>query len=244
MDRDQRRLAQRLDVVHHCRLPSITDADRKRRANPRHAALAFERFEQRRFLAADIGASAEVNVDLEVTTRLATQRLSQEAALSAPREICTQRRQQVRIFAAQVEQALAGTDRQTRDTHAVENQVGIAGEQHAILEGAGFAFVGIADHVATGVLALAFRPACRLPLDLGGETGSPASAQIGSLHFRKHRLGAARNRRPNRFSGWPADVQQGIAATQIVVDPEVFPWPVGQWHLGPDQFADTVDALG
>ena len=64
--RDVRRRAVGLDVVDRGRLAEVAALDRKRRADARRAALAFERFDQRRFLAADIGAGADVDVDVEI----------------------------------------------------------------------------------------------------------------------------------------------------------------------------------
>lgn len=45
------------------------------------------------------------------------------------------------------EEALVGTDRHAGDAHAVDHKVEVAREQHAVLEGAGLALVGVADHV-------------------------------------------------------------------------------------------------
>ena len=51
------------------------------------------------------------------------------------------------------------------------------GEQHPVLEGAGLALVGIADHVTRGAWGIA----AGLPLQAGGEAGAAAAAQIGRL---------------------------------------------------------------
>ena len=52
----QRGAAEGLDVVHGGRLLQVAVRHRERRAAARHAALAFQRLDQRRFLAADVGA--------------------------------------------------------------------------------------------------------------------------------------------------------------------------------------------
>ena len=56
----------RLDVVDRGRAAVEADIGRERRLQPRLALLALEAFEQRGFLAADIGAGAVVDVEIEV----------------------------------------------------------------------------------------------------------------------------------------------------------------------------------
>ena len=55
----------RLDVVDGRRAAVEAHIGRERRLQPRHALLALEALEQRRLLAADIGAGAVVDVDVE-----------------------------------------------------------------------------------------------------------------------------------------------------------------------------------
>ena len=63
---DPRHVGEGLDVVDQ-RRPAVEALDRReRRLQPRVAALAFERVEQRRLLAADVGAGAAVDDQLEV----------------------------------------------------------------------------------------------------------------------------------------------------------------------------------
>jgi hypothetical protein len=68
---DRRRDRDRLDVVHRGRAAIEARARRERRLQARLALLAFEAFEQRGFLAADIGAGAVVDVDVEIPARAA-----------------------------------------------------------------------------------------------------------------------------------------------------------------------------
>ena len=56
----------RLDVVDGGRAAVEPDIGRERRLQPRQALLAFEAFEQRGLLAADVGAGAVVDVEVEV----------------------------------------------------------------------------------------------------------------------------------------------------------------------------------
>ena len=68
--------------------------DRERRADARRAALAFERLDQRRLLAAHIGARADVNVDVEIETRVAQDRLAQKPRIAPALQHGEQRLQQ------------------------------------------------------------------------------------------------------------------------------------------------------
>ena len=60
-------VAERFDVVHDRRAHVETEHRREiRRLDPRIGALAFERFDQAGFFAADVGAGAAMDVDLDV----------------------------------------------------------------------------------------------------------------------------------------------------------------------------------
>ena len=60
----------------------------------------------------------------------------------------------MRVFGAQVDVALRGADREAGDGHAFDEHEGIAFHQHAVGEGAGVAFVGVADDVFLSAAAL------------------------------------------------------------------------------------------
>ena len=75
---------------------------RQRRLGAHHAALAFEALEQRRLLAADIGAGADADLDVEIVS--ASRRCRAEAAIAARRgDRRRHRRDGVRIFRADVD---------------------------------------------------------------------------------------------------------------------------------------------
>ena len=62
---DERDVDQGLDVVDDRRLAEEADLDRERRLVARLAALALDRLEERRLLAADVGAGAAAELDVE-----------------------------------------------------------------------------------------------------------------------------------------------------------------------------------
>ena len=65
---DRRHPRQRLDVVDDGRLAEEAGVDRERRAVARLAAMPFERLDERRLFAADVGAGAHADLDVEVET--------------------------------------------------------------------------------------------------------------------------------------------------------------------------------
>ena len=81
---------------------------------------------QRRLLAADVGAGAHLDADVEVEARLAADVASPSSPCgrAARRARCSRYGAQVGVLAAQVEDALAGADRVAGDGHALEQQVG------------------------------------------------------------------------------------------------------------------------
>jgi hypothetical protein len=81
-------------------------------------------------------------------------------------------REQVAVRAAQGDEALGRADREGRHGHALEDEIGMAREQHAVLEGAGLAFVGVAHHHAS----VARRLAAQTPLGAGGKACAAAAA--------------------------------------------------------------------
>ena len=69
LEHDERHVGQRLDVVDDGRLAEQADLDRERRLVARLAALALDRLEERRLLAADVGAGAAPELDVEGEAR-------------------------------------------------------------------------------------------------------------------------------------------------------------------------------
>jgi hypothetical protein len=83
VQRDQRRGGEGLDVVDDGRLVEIAVGHRERRPVARGAALAFERFDQRRLLAADVGTGADVDLDVEIGPRNAEDVVAQQVLAAA-----------------------------------------------------------------------------------------------------------------------------------------------------------------
>ncbi len=170
-------LAEGFDVIHGGWLLHITIGYRERRAIARHTAFALQRFDQCRLLTANVGAGAEMDVDVEIEAFLVKDICTQQLAVAAALQHGLQGIKHVAVFTAQVKETFFRTNRQCAQRHAFEHQIGLFVEQHAILEGAGLALVGVAHHIMRGTL----RIAAGFPFQTGGETCAAASAQGGSL---------------------------------------------------------------
>ena len=147
---------------------------RQRRFGANDAAAAFEAFQQRGFLAADIGAGADPDFEIESVIG-ADDALAEIAGAPGGRDRGVHRRHRMRIFRADVDVALGGADGDARDRHALDHDEGIALHDHAVGKGAAVAFVGVADDVFAVGAGLRHR----LPLDAGREAGAAAPAQSG-----------------------------------------------------------------
>ena len=83
--------------------------------------------------------------------------------LAAALEARLQVRPQIGVFRPEVDDPVPGPDHPGPDRHPLEHQVGVVGEDDAVLEGAGLAFVGVADDVfAFGLRSSAARSHFRL----------------------------------------------------------------------------------
>jgi hypothetical protein len=168
----QRHVAERLDVVDRGRaLPRALDR-REWRLESRLRALAFERLEQRGFLARLVGAGAAMQVDLAVETRTLDV-LSDEAGLPGIVDGLLHGREQVLELTANVDVGGFRSNRVAANHAPLDEHVGIALHQEVILEGTRLALVGVADDE----LGLRRFLVDELPLEAGREAGAAAAAQ-------------------------------------------------------------------
>ena len=140
---------------------------RQRRLGTHLAASAFQAFEQRGLLAADIGTGADADLDFEICFG------AQQALGFSQHDGAFHDADGIRIFRADIDVALGRANGEARDRHALDQQEGIAFHDHAIGISARVAFVGVADDE----LAIRGRVGDRLPLDAGREAGAAAATQ-------------------------------------------------------------------
>ena len=159
--------------------PNRPDLRDVRRAQPRHAALAFDRFDHRRLFAADVGAGAAAQLDRR--QRAGT------AGARAARQLGLEQRAAAVVLVAQVDVDRLDAHRPGGDQHAFDEAVRIALEVDAVLEGAGLAFVDVHRHQPRRRLV-----AHDAPLAPGREAGAAQAAQAGVFQRLDHRLDVAR----------------------------------------------------
>ncbi|OPY04819.1 MAG: hypothetical protein A4E67_02230 [Syntrophaceae bacterium PtaB.Bin038] len=149
-----------------------------------HAALALDGGHQRRLLAADEGARALVDLDVEVEAR-AEDVLPEQAHLARLGEGHVEAVDRQRVLGPAVDVSLLRADRLGGDHHALEHCVGVRLEDAAVHKGPGVALVGVAEHVlhvARGALR-------ELPLEPRREPGAAAAAQARFEDLRDDLLG-------------------------------------------------------
>src|ERR1700734_3970483 len=125
---------ERLDILLEGRAAEQADLRHVRRAMPRQAALAFDRFDYRRFFTADISAGAAAQMNLAETIEVGVFELL---------DLLDQHQPQFGIFVADIEVDFGGLDHPGGDQHAFKETVRIEPEIVAILERAGLALVCI-----------------------------------------------------------------------------------------------------
>src|SRR5206468_2834306 len=125
---------QRLHVVLQGRPTEEAHLRDVRRAQPRHAALALDRLDHRRFLAADVGARAAAKMDRrQPARRIRPQRP----------DFPFQDRAAAVVLVAKIDVDLVDADRPGRDKRSFYKAVRIALEVPAVLERSRLAFVDV-----------------------------------------------------------------------------------------------------
>src|SRR5712692_509651 len=148
----------------------------ERRPGARLGALALERFEERSLLAADVGAVATVELDVEGIIH--AHRLRPEVALRAGlADRLDQHPVRLVVFAPNVDPGLVGADRVGRDHDPLEDHMRRVLHDVAVLRGSRPRLVGVDEHVL-GARAVAVDEA---PPGGGVEASASAAAQACSL---------------------------------------------------------------
>ncbi|MPM97239.1 hypothetical protein SDC9_144412 [bioreactor metagenome] len=158
---------------------------RERRAETRGAALAFQRSDERGFLAADEGAGALLDDDLQLAPADDVELVFADLP-DGDFEVADRHR----IFGAAVDEQLGRAGGVGGDQHAFEHLVRNRFHQRAVHERARVALVGVADQ---DLLRCVFGGE-EAPLGSGREAAAAASAQAGELHF-VHHFGGSHGKR-------------------------------------------------
>src|SRR5690606_20889936 len=130
---DGRRHRDRLDIVDRGRAAIEAHIGRERRLQARLTLLALEALEQRRFLAADIGAGAMVDMDVDVPAALVV--LADQAGLVALVDRPLQRLALADELAAHIDVGRMRLHGETGDHAALDERVRVVTENVAVLAG-------------------------------------------------------------------------------------------------------------
>src|SRR3954463_9744597 len=143
---DGRHGRERLDVVDERRPLVQALVGGERRLEARVPALALERVEQRRLLAADVRAGAAVDPELERVVGAEDAVAEVALGLRLRDRLLEPGGLQV-VLTADVDERARGADDVRRDDHALDEHVRRLLHELAVLEGAGLGLVGVADEV-------------------------------------------------------------------------------------------------
>ncbi len=202
-----------LHVVHDGGLPEGALDRGERRLDLGPALLALEGGEQARLLAADVGARPAMDHDVEVEAR------ALDVPAEQPRVVgflhrAAEHLPRLHVLAPDVDEPDVRVDRPRRDDHALDQGVGIALEQVAVLERARLALVRVDHEVLRRGRALGDEA----PLHAGGEGGAAEAAEVGLLDLLGDRGGLHRERLGQRgvSAGLAVDAQ-GVRVRPIEV---------------------------
>src|SRR5262249_11029573 len=133
------------------------------------------RVQERGLLAADVGAGAAVQRELELVAR-AGDALAEPAALVGLLDRLLQDEVLPHHLAADVDVGVMTVDREAGDDRPLDELVRVPVEELAVLAGAGLGLVGVDDEI-DGLRVLGDEA----PLHAGEEAGSAAAAQVRLL---------------------------------------------------------------
>ncbi len=169
----------RFDIVDGGRAAVQADIGREWRLQPRLALLALEAFEQRGLLAADIGAGAVGDVEIERPAVDVV--LADQLGLIGLIDRGLQMLALADELAAHIDVAGMRAHREAREQAALDQKMRIVPHDLAVLAGAGLGLVGIDDEIArTAVLGFLGH---ERPFHAGREARAAAAAQARRLHL-------------------------------------------------------------
>ncbi len=201
MSYDVRHRRDRLGVVDDRGSAVQTDNSREGRLDAWNAALAFERFHQRRLFADFVRACAGLRDDLKFCFG-AEDVFAEKALRIGVGNGLLHDLEQVAILAAQIDEAHLRTDGQAGDDGSFDNGVGIVQKDQVILAGARLALVAIHQNV----LRLGRLLGHERPLHPRRKACAAATAQIRGLHLVDDPVGPLRETFPCGFVAAELDV--------------------------------------
>ena len=212
MDHDRRRPGERLDVADERGAVVEAVGLELRRLVPRLGPPVLHRLDQRALLPADVAPRAREHLNLDIASPAADFRPAHPQPPGAL-DLALHDRDLLAIFVADVDPTAPGAGHEGGEDHPLEDEVGMAREQFAVLEGSRLALVAIADDI----LLLPGRPPDVVPLLLCRHPRAPHAAQVGHLQLLDHPFArAAGHEGPHRLVVSRAVV--GIDPPRLICD--------------------------
>src|SRR6516162_4471206 len=211
---DVRHLRDGLDVVHRGWAAVESHIGREWRLEPRHSLLAFETFQERGFLAADIGAGAMVHDDVEIEAVDIV--LADELGVISLLNCSLKPLAFANEFTSHIDVASVGRHRAAGDQAALDEKMRIVSHDLAILAGPGFRLVGIDDEIMRTPVGLLRH---ERPFQSGRKSRAAAPALPRRLDFIDDSVAAASQ---NFFGAVPGTAAARAVEAPIVLAVEIF----------------------
>src|SRR6266852_2096073 len=174
-----RHVDESLNVIEHRGLLPETGLHGKRRLVARFGSMPLNRLHQRGFLAADVAARADEDLEFEIKFA-ATDLFSEETGATAAANLFAKDFFLKMVFVANVKNAVLRAGDNAGDEHAFDEEMRQMRHDEAVFDRAGLAFIGVADDVFHRVALFADE----LPLHAGRKSGSAHTAKFRSLELR------------------------------------------------------------
>src|SRR5262245_24706019 len=201
------------DVVDRGWAAVEADIGRERRLQARLTLLAFEAFQQRGLFAADIGAGAVMDDDIEGKAVHVV--LADEIGLIGLVHCRLQTFALAHELAADVDEAGMRAHREAGDQAALDQQMWVVAHDLAILAGAGLRFVGIDHEIMRPPIGLLGH---ERPFETGREAGASAAAQARGLDLVDDPIAALVE---DRFGAVPSAARAGTRKGPVVQTVEI-----------------------
>src|SRR5260370_4759982 len=169
------------DVVDDGRFLPEADLARKGRLVARLGAMAFDGFDERAFFATDVAAGADKNFQSKIEIAPEDFFAKKPGAIT-PANFFTENLFLKMVLVADIRDAALRSGDQAGDDHALDEEMRQVSHDEAVLDGAGLAFIGVADNIFHGIRLLADE----IPFHAGGKSGAAHAFQLGGFELREY----------------------------------------------------------
>ncbi len=143
--------------------------------------MAFDGFDERAFFATDVAAGADKNFQSKIEIAPEDFFAKKPGAIT-PANFFTENLFLKMVLVADIEDAALRSGDQAGDDHALDEEMRQVSHDEAVLDGAGLAFIGVADNIFHGIRLLADE----IPFHAGGKSGAAHAFQLGGFELREY----------------------------------------------------------